>query len=131
MVVDLNDNEIREMRGALLPEDTIQDRVRYLKVLRGGLAEELERAKHSRLLCQALTRQEQVRDLAKLEKLKKWARKNPAGLSVVVIAIAGIITTVEVGARKAVLLGARATSKFCQSRTKSCKKKCGQWSRKF
>ena len=53
------------------------------------------------------TRVEQIEDLTKFQKFKKWAKENLAGLSAAVIAVAGIITTVVVEARKAVLQGER------------------------
>ena len=53
-------------------------------------------------------------DLTRFERFKRWAKKNSGGISIVVISVAGIITTIVMGARNAVKRGARATSKFAQ-----------------
>ena len=53
--------------------------------------------------------------MAKLQKFKKEACENLAGLSAAVIAMAGIITTVVVRTRKAVLQGAQVTSKSAKA----------------
>ena len=50
--------------------------------------------------------------LTRFEKFKKWARENITGISVVAISIAGVITTVVMGAKKALIRGARAVGKF-------------------
>ena len=57
-------------------------------------------------------RDQQEEDISRLQRFKKWAKGNIAGLSVLAISIAGIITTIVVGARAAVLKSAQATSKF-------------------
>ena len=62
---------------------------------------------------------------SKLQKFKKWAKENLAGLITAVIAVAGIITTVVVGARKAVLQGTQATSKFAKAAVANRAKKYG------
>ena len=40
-------------------------------------------------------------DLTRFERFKKWARRNLGGISVVTISVAGIITTIVMGARNA------------------------------
>ena len=48
-------------------------------------------------------------DLSRLERFKKWAKENLVGISAIAISIAGIITTIIIGARKAIAQGAKAT----------------------
>ena len=54
-------------------------------------------------------------DLTRFERFKEWAKKHLGGISVVAISVAGIVTTIVVGARNAVKRGARATSKFAKA----------------
>ena len=56
------------------------------------------------------------------ERFKQWAKKNLAGLSVVAISVAGIVTTIVMGAKNGVKRGARATSKFAKSLGKVAEK---------
>ena len=56
----------------------------------------------------------QNNDLTRFERFKRWSKKNLAGISVVAISVAGIITTIVMGARNAVKRGAKATSKFAK-----------------
>ena len=56
------------------------------------------------------------------ERFKQWAKKNLAGLSVVAISVAGIVTTIVMGAKNVVKRGARATSKFARSLAKVAEK---------
>ena len=60
----------------------------------------------------------QNNDLTRFQRFKEWSKKNLAGLSVVAISVAGIITTIVMGARNAVRGGARATSKFATALAK-------------
>jgi hypothetical protein len=53
-----------------------------------------------------------INDLTRFERFKKWAKENISGISVVAISVAGIITTIIMGARSVAKKGARATSKF-------------------
>jgi hypothetical protein len=57
----------------------------------------------------------EINDLTRFERFKKWAKENIAGISVVAISVAGIITTITIGARSAAKKGARATSKFAKA----------------
>ena len=57
----------------------------------------------------------QNNDLTRFERFKRWSKKNLAGISVVAISVAGIITTIVMGARTVVKRGASATSKFAKS----------------
>ena len=54
----------------------------------------------------------QQNDLTRFERFKQWAKKNIGGISVVAISVAGIITTIVMGARTAIKKGAQATSKL-------------------
>ena len=60
----------------------------------------------------------QQNDLTRFERFKQWAKKNLGGISVVVISVAGIITTIVMGARTAIKKGAQATSKFARALAK-------------
>ena len=61
-------------------------------------------------------------DLTRFERFKRLARRNLGGISVVAISVAGIITTIVVGARNAAKKGASATSKLAKTREKIAKK---------
>ena len=56
------------------------------------------------------------------ERFKEWAKKNLAGLSVVAISVAGIVTTIVMGAKNAIKKGASATSKFAKALAKVAEK---------
>ena len=60
----------------------------------------------------------QQNDLARFERFKQWAKRNLGGISVVAISVAGIITTIVMGARTVIKKGARATSKFAKALAK-------------
>ena len=53
---------------------------------------------------------------------KEWAKRNMVGLSALAIGIAGIITTIIIAGRKAVLTGAQGVSKFAKAVAKLGKK---------
>ena len=61
-------------------------------------------------------------DLTRFAKFKEWARENVVGISAVAISVAGIITTVVMGARNAVKKGGRAFGKFAKVVSKIGKK---------
>ena len=60
----------------------------------------------------------QRNDLARFERFKRWTKKTLGGLSVVAVSVAGIITTIVMGARTVIKKGARATSKFAKALAK-------------
>ena len=60
----------------------------------------------------------QQNDLTRFERFKQWAKKNIRGISAVAISVAGIITTILMGARTVVQKGAQATSKFARALAK-------------
>ena len=64
----------------------------------------------------------QRNDLTRYERFKKWAKENIAGVSAVVISVAGIITTVVIAGRKAVKQGAKAVGKFGKALANLAKK---------
>lgn len=57
-------------------------------------------------------REQQKEDAKRLQRLKEWMKENALGLISVTITVAGIITTIIVSARKAIISGAQATFKF-------------------
>ena len=61
-------------------------------------------------------------DLTRFERFKQWAKRNLGGISIVAISVAGIITTIIIGARTVVKKGASATSKFAKFLGKIAKK---------
>ncbi len=61
-------------------------------------------------------------DLTRYEKIKKWAKKNIAGVSAVAISVAGIITTVVIAGRKAVKQGPKAVGEFGKALANLAKK---------
>ena len=60
----------------------------------------------------------QQNDLTRFERFKQWAKRNLGGISVVAISVAGIITTIVMGARTVIRKGAQATSKFARALAK-------------
>ena len=60
-------------------------------------------------------REQQEEDISRLQKFKKWAKENIVGLSAIAISTAGIITTIIIGARKAIYKGSQATGKFAKA----------------
>ena len=76
----------------------------------------------SKLARSIVEEEAQNNDLTRFERFKRWTKKNLGGISVVVISVAGIITTIVMGARNAVKRGARATSKFAKTLAKIAEK---------
>ena len=64
----------------------------------------------------------QNNELTRFERFKQWSKKNLGGISVVAISVAGIITTIVIGARTAIVKSARATGKFAKALAKVAKK---------
>ena len=60
----------------------------------------------------------QQNDLTRFERFKQWAKKNLGNISLAAISVAGIITTIVMGARTAIKKGAQATSKFARALAK-------------
>jgi hypothetical protein len=48
-------------------------------------------------------REQQEEDISRLQRFKEWAKENLLGLSAITITVAGIITTVVIGARRPLL----------------------------
>ena len=67
---------------------------------------------------QSMVEEAQQNDLMRFERFKQWAKRNLGGISVVAISVAGIITTIVMGARTAIKKGAQATSKFARALAK-------------
>ena len=64
---------------------------------------------------QILNEETDESDLGRFERFKKWAKENLLGLSAVSISIAGILTTIIIGARNALTSGAKAVGKLGKS----------------
>ena len=60
----------------------------------------------------------QRNDLTRFQRFEQWTKKNLGGISVVAVSVAGIITTIVMGARTVIKKGARATSKFAKALAK-------------
>ena len=60
----------------------------------------------------------QQNDLTRFERFKQWAKRNLGGISLAAISVAGIITTIVMGARTVIRKGAQATSKFARALAK-------------
>ena len=60
-------------------------------------------------------REQLEEDIPRLQRFKKWAKENMVGLSALAVSTAGIITTIIIDARKAILHGAQATGKFAKA----------------
>ena len=52
------------------------------------------------------TREAQEENISRLQKFKEWTKENIAGLSAIAISVAGIITSIIIGATKAIIKGA-------------------------
>ncbi|CAB4009484.1 Hypothetical predicted protein [Paramuricea clavata] len=78
-----------------------------------GLREARDRTLQQREIEEVRAQQEE--DVSRLQRFKEWAKENMLGLSAVAITVAGIITTVVIGARTAIIKGAQATSKFAKA----------------
>ena len=78
-----------------------------------GLNEARELTSRQKILEE--TRFEQEEDITRLQGFKEWAKENFLGLSALAISIVGIITTIVVGARKALIKGAQATGKLAKA----------------
>ena len=63
-------------------------------------------------------RAQQEEDVSRLQRFKEWAKENLLGLSAIAITVAGIITTVVIGARNVIVKGAEATGKFAKALAK-------------
>ena len=145
--VNMTENELRELRGILAEKgNSGEEKIKFLEVegkhwreksgeggpkaklyeamadivdlktdeirLRHNLRPESERARS------IVEEEADTNDLTRLERFKRWAKKNIGGISVVAISVAGIITTIVMGFRNAVRKGASATSKFAKALAK-------------
>ena len=61
-------------------------------------------------------------DLTRFERFKRWARRNLGGISVVAISVAGIITTIVMGARTVVKKVASTTGRLARALGKIAEK---------
>ena len=71
-------------------------------------------------------RERQEEDITRLERLKEWMKENWLGASALAASVAGLITTIIIGARKAAVKGAQATKSFAKF-VRDAIKKLGPW----
>ena len=141
----LTEEENREMKGVLNPPESIDKSTRqaflkiqldHIKNTLGTTIEERDNTNNpeeyieleeriiglweARDLTEEQIEKEEVReqqeeDISRLQRFKKWAKENMVGLSAIAISVAGIITTIIIGARNAIVCGAQATGKFAKA----------------
>ena len=145
LIKRLSAQENQELEGVLNPPEGIDKETRreFLKIQKEYLEKEIENLllelekeqdygrqyeieeridglRKARDLTEEQMQKEEVReqqeeDISRLQKFKKWAKENIVGLSALAVSIAGIITTIIIGARKAIISGAQATGKFAKA----------------
>ena len=93
--------------------ETAKLKADYIRVTEKG--EKPEHQEATEIIKETATNNKSIKDLTRLEQFKEWAKENLVGLSALAISIAGIITTIVVGARKAIVKGAKATGKFAKA----------------
>ena len=93
--------------------ETAKLKADFIRVTEKG--EKPENQEATEIIEETANNNESVNDLKTLERFKKWAKENLVGLSVLAISIAGIITTIILGARKAISQAAKATGKFAKA----------------
>ena len=144
--IEISENELREFRGIIAKSDEFlkieenhwrelakkepnarKDKLYEAIADVAGLKADEIRLRTNRRpegkLAQSIVEEEaEGNDLTRFERFKRWAKKNFGTASVVAISVAGIITTIIMGARNAVKRGARATSKFAQTLKKLAEK---------
>ena len=127
-----NRNAISHPKSRIGPEGSLQKQVDHISETVGYTERELDRTSDQELReelqiridglneARELTRRRKVldetryqqEDISRLQKFKEWAKENLVGVSALAISVAGIVTTIIVGARKAIVKGAQATGKF-------------------
>jgi hypothetical protein len=85
-----------------------------------GLKEARDKTLEQRALEEA--REEQLHDISRLRKLVKWLGKEKVGLTGVAVSTAGLITTLLIHARGAIVGTAKATSKVARALANLAKK---------
>ena len=93
--------------------ETAKLKADYIKVTEKG--EKPENQEATEIIKGTANNNESIKDLTRLERFKEWAKENLVGVSALAISIAGIITTIIVGAGKAISQGAKATGKFAKA----------------
>lgn len=61
-------------------------------------------------------------DLTRFERFKRWAKRNLGRISIVAVSVAGLVTTIVMGARNVARRGVKATSKFAKTLAKIAEK---------
>ena len=85
-----------------------------------GLKEARDRTLEQRVLEE--TKEEQLEDISRLRRFVKWLGKEKVGLTGVAVSVAGLITTLLVHARGAIVGTAKATSKVARPLANLAKK---------
>jgi hypothetical protein len=85
-----------------------------------GLKEARDRTLNQRVLEE--TREEQLNDISRLRRFVKWLGKEKVGLTGVAVSVAGLITTLLIHARGAIVGTAKATSKVARALANIAKK---------
>ena len=77
--------------------------------------EEPEHQEATKIIKETADDNESIKDLTRLEELKKWAKENLASVCALAITSTRIITTIVMGARKAITKGDKGTGKFAKA----------------
>ena len=101
-VLGIENNHLREKMAREEPGERLQSLEKYLALI--------ERA-HENLA----VRESQEKDITRFQKIKKWLKENLVGLSTVGISIAGIITTIIMAGRKALVKGGQVLGTFVKA----------------
>ena len=99
---DITNGEVQTLRDKT---DEFEQRMNGLEELQNRLTEQRQNEE---------VRAEQE-DISRLQRFKVWAKENLVGVSALTISVAGIITIIIVGVRKAIVKGAQATGKFAKA----------------
>ena len=118
---------LREVDARMEPVNKCISETAYLKADYLRIIEKGERPEHNeatQIAEQTIQENETFKDLSRLQRFKEWAKKNIVVVSALAISIAGIITTIVIGARSAIVKGAQVTSKFAKAVANIGKKLC-------
>ena len=108
------ESELRDLRER---EVELRDRTAWLENARDQTINQREREE---------VREIQEEDLTRLERFKEWMKDNWLGVSALAAGVAGLITTIIIGARRAAVNGAQATKSFAKA-VRDAIKKLGPW----
>ena len=80
--------------------ETAELKANYIRVTEKDEAPEHEESQS--IIQSVAEHNETIQDLSRFECFKKWGKENPLGMSAIAISVAGIITTIVIGARKTI-----------------------------